>query len=133
MNIDVMLDVLIRRPAVSAALILVIGLHLLLTTAGLPSFTCPLRSVTGLLCPGCGVSRGIICLVHGDLQEAMAAHPFAPYFLMLGALAGLALVLGRRRRDRLASCLVSLERKTHFNAVVLVAFLVYGLARLFAT
>lgn len=32
---------------------------------------CPFHAVTGLLCPGCGATRAVAALVHGNLAEAM--------------------------------------------------------------
>jgi hypothetical protein len=32
--------------------------------------SCPIRSVTGLLCPGCGGTRAIAALLRGDLVKA---------------------------------------------------------------
>ena len=33
--------------------------------------TCPFRALTGLHCPGCGVTRGMHQLLHGDLLSAL--------------------------------------------------------------
>ena len=37
---------------------------------------CPFFSLTGLSCPGCGVTRMIVALVEGDLPRAFASNPF---------------------------------------------------------
>ena len=44
---------------------------------------CPVRRATGRPCPGCGATRSLVRLVHGDLRGAAAAHPLGP---PLGAL-----------------------------------------------
>ena len=31
---------------------------------------CPFRAVTGFACPACGSTRGLHCLLHGDLIAA---------------------------------------------------------------
>lgn len=36
---------------------------------------CPFRTVTGLLCPGCGVTRMCLALLRGDLAAAWTANP----------------------------------------------------------
>lgn len=36
---------------------------------------CPLLALTGLYCPGCGSTRALHALLHGDLAQAMAMNP----------------------------------------------------------
>ena len=39
---------------------------------------CPVRRATGRPCPGCGGTRSLVRLVHGDLRGAAVAHPLGP-------------------------------------------------------
>lgn len=52
--------------------------------------SCPIRLVTGLYCPGCGVSRMCLRLLRGDLAGAFRANPLL--LLALPWLAGACLV-----------------------------------------
>lgn len=54
---------------------------------------CPVRRTTGRPCPGCGGTRSLVRLVHGDLRGSVAAHPLGP---VLGVLL-LAWAAGGRR------------------------------------
>jgi hypothetical protein len=54
---------------------------------------CPVRRVTGRRCPGCGATRSLVRLVHGDPRGAAAAHPLGP---ALGVLLLAWAVTGRR-------------------------------------
>jgi hypothetical protein len=36
---------------------------------------CPLHRLTGLYCPGCGSTRVVHCLLHGDLPGALSKNP----------------------------------------------------------
>ena len=48
---------------------------------------CPLRAVTGVPCPSCGLTRALAHLERGHWAEAVRFHPFAPLvFLLLLAL-----------------------------------------------
>lgn len=48
---------------------------------------CPFRRLTGLPCPGCGLTRSWVYLAHGRWHDGFAAHPFG--LLALGAAAAL--------------------------------------------
>ncbi len=43
--------------------------------AGNPLPPCPSRWLTGLFCPGCGTTRALHALLHGDLPGALAMNP----------------------------------------------------------
>ena len=36
---------------------------------------CPIKFVTGVSCPGCGMTRAWLSVVHGDVHQAVAYHP----------------------------------------------------------
>ena len=44
---------------------------------------CPLRAVTGIPCPSCGLTRALAYLEHGHLAQALTFHPFSPLILLL--------------------------------------------------
>ncbi|NLF18324.1 MAG: DUF2752 domain-containing protein [Lentisphaerae bacterium] len=47
---------------------------------------CPFLHVTGLPCPGCGLTRGVLAIGHGRWADAWALNPFA-YVAYAGAIA----------------------------------------------
>ena len=48
---------------------------------------CPLYSMTGLACPGCGMTRGFHALLHGDVLTALDYNALIPIFgLFIGYL-----------------------------------------------
>ena len=44
---------------------------------------CPLRAVTGIPCPSCGLTRALAHLERGHWAEAVRFHPFAPLIFLL--------------------------------------------------
>lgn len=44
-----------------------------------PMYACVLHTLTGLYCPGCGGTRAILFLLHGDLLRSFLYHPLVPY------------------------------------------------------
>lgn len=60
---------------------------------------CPLYALTGLACPGCGLTRGFHSLFHGDILGALDYNALLPMFAFLAAVAFISMasvVIGRR-------------------------------------
>ena len=53
------------------------------TTAGFFP-VCPLHAMTGLNCPGCGLTRGFHALFNGDVLGALHFNAMLPIFLAVG-------------------------------------------------
>lgn len=60
---------------------------------GLP---CLLAAATGVDCPFCGLTHGVVALGGGDVAGALAHNPLAPPAVGLAAAVPVALVRGRR-------------------------------------
>ena len=56
---------------------------------------CPVALLTGVACPGCGMSRAIAWLLRGDWDRAIEYHPLAPVVLGMGLVA-VVWALGKR-------------------------------------
>lgn len=54
---------------------------------------CPLFSLTGLACPGCGLTRGFHSLFHGDIISAIDFNLFTPAWAVIFAWVFVSLVL----------------------------------------
>jgi hypothetical protein len=58
---------------------------------------CPMALLTGVACPGCGMSRAIAWMFRGDLERSVTYHPLAPLVVVIGLVA-LVWAVGRRFR-----------------------------------
>jgi hypothetical protein len=81
------------------------GAHLAIDGVPLPG-VCAFRDVTGIPCPGCGLTRSWVALLHGDLAWSLRFHPLG-WLVLLYALAQatrhgawLAVARVRRRIER---------------------------------
>jgi hypothetical protein len=86
---------------------------------------CVLHSVTGLHCPGCGATRAVHALVHGEVEQAVAFNLLfllsLPAFVYYGFRLGAALLSGR---DFQPSSIMMLVVRCW-----LVALIVFGIVR----
>lgn len=72
------------RLGIAAAILVAAIVILLQIFPGLQSilvWPCPVLHFTGLYCPGCGGTRAIAALFHGQVLESLYNHPFVLYGL----------------------------------------------------
>ncbi len=70
------------------------------TISGTRLSLCPFRNLTGLPCPGCGMTRAFHHLAHGELQEALLLNPIS-VILFVSSIVELAnSIVGAVRRGR---------------------------------
>jgi Protein of unknown function (DUF2752) len=48
-----------------------------------PPVACPLRSLTGVPCPLCGMTRAVVAAAHGHLATSLAFNPGGVFVLLL--------------------------------------------------
>ena len=80
-----------RKNAVVWTLMLLAGglLYGLLAMSGIFSFPCPLKLITGLDCPACGITRAALAVLRLDFQAAFSLNMlWLPIFLYLAWLYG---------------------------------------------
>ncbi len=104
--------------------------HLALVGAGLTGWVCPIREVSGLSCPGCGLSTSALQFLRGAWRESFASHAFSPVFLLgLGALGVVAVLPGGPRRNVIGA-IARWEERTGGTALLAGGLLVYWALRL---
>jgi hypothetical protein len=57
-----------------------------------PPYACPLRSITGIPCPVCGMTRSVVAAVHGHFFTSLRDNPGGIVVVLIA----IALVLGLR-------------------------------------
>lgn len=89
---------------------------------------CPLRLITGLPCPGCGLTRSWTAAAHGHIADAFSYNFFGPISLLATLLFVSAVgVLVARRRP--AASIGPLFRHPVVVAVLAI-WVIYGIARM---
>ena len=92
---------------------------------------CPFRALTGLPCPGCGLTRSWVYLMHGDIGSSLASNWFGPVLIV--AVLVLAVVsLRSRLRGKRPTDLDKLV-KSRIVLGFFALFIAYGAVRLVLT
>lgn len=97
------------------------------TVLGLPKL-CIFRNITGIACPGCGMTRSMIAAGHLHFKDAIEFHPLGPAVLLLLGIYCLTQLSGHRNRQATTDRATKLVRMV---ALLLTGcFLLVWLARL---
>ncbi|GAA2066519.1 DUF2752 domain-containing protein [Williamsia deligens] len=89
---------------------------------------CPFRLVTGLPCPGCGLTRSWVAVAHGDVASAFSDNAFGPIsFTAVVAMTVAAAVLALVAPARIG-VLAAVARSRVVYSVAAV-WVVYGIVR----
>lgn len=102
-----------------------------LKAADLEGWRCPIQSVLGATCPGCGLTTALVLLCRGQWQAAVTVHAFAPLALMVLILMAFSGSLPADYRRAAARRVAALERRTGAVALVLFTMLFHWLIKIF--
>lgn len=99
--------------------------------AHLPAL-CPVRAVTGLPCPTCGLGRGLLAAMGGDFPGAYTHHPLAPALLVfLASMAALHASAPARARALLSGLGAAPTRHPRATWLLLALYVGWGASRVF--
>ena len=108
-----------------------LGLSIFLPTRGMGIDICLMHRLTGLPCPGCGLTRSITSMTHGELFRAAAYHPFGPLiWALLVALTVYSVLPARLRGTLLAAAVRNDEAIRPAYRLFVTTFVGFGLLRL---
>lgn len=106
-------------------------LSIFLPTGGLGVDICLMHRLTELSCPGCGLTRSITSMTHGELSLAAAYHPFGPViWLILVAVTLYSLMPSPYRRALSAAAVRNDAPLRSAYGLFVTTFVVFGLLRL---
>ncbi len=81
-NIDGILYKIGLISAILAVSVMIV-LHVFHINIGIFSYPCLFHYITGYYCPGCGGTRAVKELVHGNLPASIKYHPLVVYGLLI--------------------------------------------------
>ena len=127
---------LLRRRRISGAEVVAVGGVAAVGTSFLLSpehiedgpVLCPFRALTGLPCPGCGLTRSWVYAAHGWWRESFASNPFG--LVVVAAVVLLAVVVVARRVRRTPPPSIDQALRHPVAIAVGAVWLVYAVVRL---
>jgi hypothetical protein len=105
-------------------------LHLGLSLAGLSVWDCPILAVTGVPCPGCGLTRATMEVLRGEVISSLQTHAFAPVLLLALAVMFFTLILPEKHRQSLLAMVRVLETRNGLTSFLLSMLVLYWCVRL---
>lgn len=91
---------------------------------------CTFAEVTGLPCPGCGLTRATSALLHGDWRSSWQFHPFAGFFVLVSIFVAAGALMPPPQVAGLSARVEIFEQRTKLPAIILVALVCFGLLRM---
>jgi len=107
-----------------------LSLNLIAFFLHFPGWQCAFFRLTGVPCPGCGLTRACILLLSGDVHTSLRFHAFAPIFVVLIALMITCTVLPRSVTEPFIKKAETLEQQTGITTIIFVGLILYWFARL---
>ena len=105
------------------------GLYGLLSLFGISLFPCPWRAVTGLPCPGCGMTRSALALLRGDLPGSLRENALTWLILVFWLVVAVGLTVPAKCRTKMARRIGEWEQRTRWPLWFGILLVVYTLTR----
>ena len=114
-------------------LALIAGLAILqvgLAAAGWRGWQCPIHFISGVPCPGCGLSRAMALFIQGKWQTAIEVHAFAPLLAVAVGFLAITAIMPRGLHHQAARRVAAWEKRSGIVAFVVLAMFIYWGLRL---
>lgn len=102
-------------------LILVVGYFIVMKAMSMNT-VCVFKNLTGIPCPGCGMTRAFLELCRGNFMDSLIFHPLLLLVLILGLLSFISIW---------SMALRNFLRNNRFWTVIIVVFVLTYLVRMF--
>ncbi len=120
---------LIRDVRLGRAMVAGGALYGILSFTGILRYSCPWHALTGLPCPGCGMTRGALALLEGDWKSSLRHNSLTGVMLVFWVVVGIGVVLPGPARERFSEAVGRFERKSRWALWFGIALIIYTLTR----
>ena len=120
----------LAEPILARGLAAVGAVQVGLCACHVDAWPCAFLHLTGLPCPGCGLTRSCVAMLHGDVGEALRYHAMGPLLFVGMVLLLVAGVAPARWRRGMVRATAAVERRMGIVPVLLVVLAIYWPLRL---
>lgn len=121
----------VLQPASRVLAVVILAASFIFSPGRLGPDLCPLHRMTGLPCPGCGVTRGLMHFSHGEVSLALGANPWVLVLWPVLALLAVSALAPAPVMARFDAFVARLEPwPSRLVRVLLLGFFGFGLLRL---
>ena len=106
------------------------AVYLLAHLCGLRLLDCPIQQLFDKPCPGCGMTRAVTSLAHGEWQLSLQQHLLAIPYLILFSFIGIAAFIPDKHRDSFAQIIQFTANRTYWPQLLASLTILYFLTRL---
>ena len=92
---------------------------------------CPIKAITGIPCPGCGMTRAFMAIASGNLREAIGYNLFSPILFLVFLVTAIHLLLEVITRRQLLAFYGKLIKNPALGLFGLFSLLLYHVFRLY--
>lgn len=92
---------------------------------------CPIRHLTGIPCPTCGMTRSFMAIGRGDLNQAVAEHLFGPVLFASFVIATVHITLELFTKHKITAFYCQFLKLRKLQIFSLLAVLIYHSLRLY--
>lgn len=95
----------------------------------MPVIVCPWKQLTTLPCPGCGMTRSTMALLHGDFLDSLRHNALTWVILLFWLIVAIGLALPRRLRGIWIEKIGSWEQRSRWGLWFAGILIIYTLTR----
>ena len=121
---------ILREKAIGYTLAGFAGVYLFFSFFEISIWRCVWNDLTGLRCPGCGLTTGCKAILRGDFREGVTWNWLAPLVVVGLIVIPVVLALPKSVRERALVGIEVLERKSRFALLFILGTLAQVIARI---
>ena len=122
---------LLDQPRLAWAMLLGSAMYGVMSFVNIPLFSCAWKKVTGLPCPGCGMTRSAMALLRGQWQESLRQNALTWVMIVFWLVIVIGLSIPKRHRQAWVHAIGRWENRSRWGLWFAGLSIIYTLTRWF--